>query len=278
MRVKRAHGDGNSHFQPGLLRPRLRQAADGAVNRMNTRRQARTQFAKFRIKLRKKFRVGITIPVCVPHRLVAGGADARDEFVRRERAGQFGGNEVREFNPRMRGVENFRRGAEAMQDFAEKPFAGIRPAALGEKLRADFFCERGDFGGFGDAGVVFPEPRHRGGVVRKFFLERERLPVRVHRQRRAAGRVHADADDLFWFEAARVFLRVGQRLFDGDFRALDVIGGMLAGEVRVARQNHARRAVFVVPNRRADFASVRRVHDERADGVCAVVQSNRVFC
>jgi len=42
----------------------------------------------------------------------------------------------------MRGVEDFRCGAQAVQNFAEKPFAGINAAALGEILRTDFFCER----------------------------------------------------------------------------------------------------------------------------------------
>ncbi len=40
VRVKRADRDGNARRQTGLLRPRRRQAADGAVNRMNARRAA----------------------------------------------------------------------------------------------------------------------------------------------------------------------------------------------------------------------------------------------
>ena len=79
-------------------------------------------------------------------------------------------------------------------------------------------------------------------------------PFCIHRQRRAAGRVHADADDLRRLETAHVFLRVGERLFDGDFRAVDVIGRMLPRQVRVARQNHAGRAVLIIPDRRGHFA------------------------
>jgi hypothetical protein len=66
---------------------------------MNARREARTKFAELRIKLGKELRVGISAPFCVPHRLVAGGANTRDELVRVFRAGECGGNVVSEFNP-----------------------------------------------------------------------------------------------------------------------------------------------------------------------------------
>jgi len=77
-------------------------------------------------------------------------------------------------HPRMRGVENRRRGAQAMQQFAPEPFAGIDAAAFGEILRANFLRQRGDLGRLVDAGVVFPQPRQRGGIVGKFFLEHQR--------------------------------------------------------------------------------------------------------
>ena len=87
-------------------------------------------------------------------------------------------------------------------------------------------------------------------MVVQIIVECERLAAGIYRQRRGAGRVHANADDLLRHETARVFLRVGKGFFDGDFRALDVIGGMLAGEVRVAPQDDALPAVFVTPNGR----------------------------
>ena len=278
MRVERADGHGNSRFQSSLLRPRPGQAADRSINGVNASRQPRTQLAQLRIKLRQKFRVGIAVPIGVPHRLVAGGANARGEFVRRERAGQFGGNKIGKLNPRMRGVEHGGFGAQAMQNFAEKPFARIRAAALGEILRADFFCQRGDFGGLGDAGVVFPQPRHRGGIACEFLLERERLAFLIHGQRRAAGGVNANADDLAGAKTIDRLFRRRERLFDGDFRAADVIGGMLPRQIRVAGQNHARRAVGIIPNRRRDFRAVGDIDDERANRVRAVVQSNCIFC
>ena len=147
MAVKRADRHGNSRGQTGFLRPRRREAADRAVNRMHARRQAGTQLRELRIELGQKFRVGITVPFRIPHRLVAGGANARDEFVGMLRAGKRGGNEIGKLHPRMRGVENFRRRAETMQQLAPEPFARINAAALGEILRAHFFRQRGDLGG-----------------------------------------------------------------------------------------------------------------------------------
>ena len=62
----------------------------------------------FGCKLAQKFGIGITAPLVIVHRLVAGGANADGEFVRRFGAGQHRGNAIGHFHPRMRGVENFR--------------------------------------------------------------------------------------------------------------------------------------------------------------------------
>ena len=54
-----------------------RESADGAVNRVDARREAaREACPSFGIQLGKEFRVRITAPLRVPHRLVAGGANA----------------------------------------------------------------------------------------------------------------------------------------------------------------------------------------------------------
>ena len=79
-----------------------------------------------------------------------------------------------------------------------------------------------------------------------------------------------EAFDVFFFA-------VGERLFDGDFRALDVISGMLPREIRVAGQDHALRAVCVIPDGRADFRAVGDVDDEGANRVRAVIQTDGVF-
>jgi len=88
------------------------------------------------------------------------------------------------------------------------------------------------------------------------LVKRQRLSVGVHRQRRAAGRVHADANDLPGAESFHGFLRRGKRLPDGDLRAFDIIGGMLPGKVRIAAQDDPLRAMLVIPDRRADFTAM----------------------
>ena len=194
------------------------------------------------------------------------------------RAGERGGNVVGQFDPRMRGVENFRRGAQAMENFAEKPFARINAAALGEILRTDFFGERGDFRRLGHAGVVFPQPRHRRRIFREPLVKRQRLAFGVHRQRRAAGRVHANANHLVGTKSFHGFFRRGQRLLDGDLRAFDIIGRMLPGEIRVAAQDDARRAVFVIPDSGADFTAMGGINHQGTDGIGSVIKTDGVFC
>ena len=149
----------------------------------------------------------------------------------------IGGDPIGEFHPGMRGVENLGAGAQAMENFAEEPFAAVNAAAFGEILRADFARERGDFRGLGHAGVVLPQPGHaRRDFWRTCVLNASGLPLCIHGQRRAAGGVHAEADDLVRLEAAHGFFGGGERFLDGDLRAGDVIGRMLAGEVGVARK------------------------------------------
>ena len=177
----------------------------------------------------------------------------------------------------MRRIKDFRRSPQAFQNLAPKPFARINAAALGEILRAHFFGERGDFAGFVDAGVVFPQPRHRGGIVRKSFLERERLTGRVNRKRRAAGRVHADADDLVGTETFHGFLRRGECLLDGDFRAIDVIRRVLPRQIRIARKDDTLRAVRVSPDGGGDLRAVGDVDNQGSNRVRAVIQADGVL-
>ena len=277
MTIKRANGHRNSRRQTGLLGPRWRESADRAINRMHARRQTGTQLGELRMQFGEKFFIWITTPFRVPHRLVAGGANASDKLVGMLRASERRGNKVGKFHPRMRGVENFRRSAEAMQQFAPEPFARIGAATLGKILRAHFFCERGDFRRFTDAGMVFPQPRQRGGMIRKFFLKHERLTVRIHRQWRAAGRIHADADDLVGAETFDIFPGGGKCLLDGDFRPGEIIRWMLPRQIGVARQNDALRAVRVSPHGGGHFRAVGDIDDERANRVCSVVQTNGVL-
>ena len=130
---------------------------------------------------------------------------------------------------------------------------------------ADILRQLGDLSRLGHTGVIFPKPRHRRRVLGELFLERQRLSVGVHRQRRAASGVHADANDMFRPEPTHVLLRFGQRFLNRDLRAFDVVRRMLAGDVRVARQNHAGGAVFVAPDSGGELLAVGDVDDEGAN-------------
>ena len=277
VRVERADGHGNTCRESGALGPVGGQRADCGIHGEHALRQTVAQRAELRVELGEKFLVGIAAPCRAIHRLVTGGADAGDELVGMQRVRQRGGNEVGQFNPAMCGIENFRRGAKAFQDFAEEPFARIGAAALDEVLRAHLLRERGDLGGFGDAGVILPQPRHRSRVVGELLLEHERLASRVHRERRAAGGVHADADDLAGVETFDGFLRRGERLLDGCFRAFQIVGGMLPRKVWIAREDDASGAVRITPDSGGDFRAVGDVDNEGANGVRAVVQADGVF-
>ena len=60
-------------------------------------------------------------------------------------------------------------------------------------------------------------------------------------------------------------------------RAFDVIGRMLPRQIGIARQNHAGLAVLVIPHRRRHFAPVGGIHNQRADGIGAVIQADGVL-
>ena len=278
VRVERADRHRNARRQAGALGPFRRQPARPPGQCCAPLAAAATRSSpSFGSSCAEELRVRVAAPRVVIHRLVAGGADADGQLVRRLGAGEHGGNPIGAFHPQVRGVEHLRAGAQAVQNLAEEPFAGIRAAALGQILRPHLARQRGDLAGLGDAGVVLPQPGHRGGILGEPAVERQRLAVAVHRQRRAAGGVHADADDLVRREAAHRFLRRRQRLLDGDLRARDVIGRMLPREVRVARQDDPLRAVRVVPDRGRHLAPVGDVDDQGADGVGAVIEADGVL-
>jgi len=176
----------------------------------------------------------------------------------------------------MRRVENIWTGTQAMENFAPEPFARINSATFGQKLRADFPGELGDFDSLGHAGMILPQPRHRRRIFCEPLVKRQRLAVGIHGQWRAAGRIHTDANDLIGAESFHGFFCRHQRLSNRDFRAANVIRRMLPREVRVARQNHALRAVRVSQDGRGDFRAVGDVDDEGANGIRAVVETDGV--
>ena len=101
----------------------------------------------------------------------------------------------------------------------------------------------------------------------------QRLAASIDWQRRAPRRIHANAGYLFRPKATRASARRGQGPADGNLRALEVVGRMLSGQVRIARQNHASLAMFIIPDRAGHFASVGRVNYKRSHGIGAVVET-----
>ena len=131
---------------------------------------------------------------------MSSGANPNRQLVRRFGSSESRRDEIGQFDPRMSGRENFRRCAEAMEDFAKEPFARIPPAAFGEVLRATFAGEFCNFRGFSHTGVILPKPRHCRRIFRKPFLKCQRPAIRIDGQRRAAGSIHSNADHLLGFE------------------------------------------------------------------------------
>src|SRR5712691_332957 len=129
-----------------------------------------------------------------------GSTDANGQFVRVLRAGEHGWYPIGAFDPQVRGVEHVRTSPQAMENLAEKPLAGVGASTLGQILRATPAGQFGDFCGFGNTGVVFPKPRHRGRVFGESAIQSQWPPVASYGQRRAAGGIHPDADDLAGLE------------------------------------------------------------------------------
>ena len=90
----------------------------------------------------------------------------------------------------------------------------------------------GDLGRLGIARVVLPQPGVGRQVVLELGVHGQRRALAIDGQRRRAGRVDADADDVLRPEAP-LSLRRLDRLADRLAKTLDVIGRVLPGQVRV---------------------------------------------
>src|SRR5438067_7336289 len=127
----------------------------------------------------------------------------------------------------MSGVENLRAGAQAMQNLAKEPFAGISAPAFGEKMGTNLAGKLGDLSSFRNAGMVLPKPGHCRGVPGEPPIQRQWPALAIHRYRRTAGRIHPETDDLFRLESAHNSLRHSERLLNRDFGPGHVIRRVL---------------------------------------------------
>ena len=99
MTIECANCDRNAFTQTSLARPCASQPANGVVNRVNTRSQTRAQGGEVWAELGKKFCVGIAAPFGIPHGFVAGGANARDVFIRVLGAGEHRRHIIAKLDP-----------------------------------------------------------------------------------------------------------------------------------------------------------------------------------
>src|SRR5207253_1874138 len=99
----------------------------------------------------------------------------------------------------------------------------------------------------------------RSGTFGEPAIQRQRTALGIHGQRSAAGRIHADADDLLRLEPAHRAPRGSESLLNRGLCPSYVIRRMLAGQVRVTGEYHAIRAVGIIPNRRRDLTAIRGI-------------------
>jgi hypothetical protein len=154
-----------------------------------------------------------------------------------------------------------------------KPFGRISVATLGDELRAMLRREPGNFGRFTPAGVVFPKPALGFGIFRPLFRGGERDVVGINRDRAGTGRIDSETDYFFRIETTR-FFGSSQGAAHAFLQTKKIISRMLAGKVVIPAVEHDALISGRIINRAgAEFLAIATAHDQRADGVCAVINS-----
>ncbi len=222
-------------------------------------------------------RIGQPAPFRIKHGLMAGRTDASGDPIGSCFAAQNRGDPIAKFHPGMRGLEDGGVFLFAVPDFAPEPFGGINAPAFCQIMRAEPRCFSGDGFGFCVGGMIFPKPRHGGQPVLEFWGKGEGGSRCINGQGGAAGGIHADSDHGLRVECgivvAGLFKCGADRLFGG----LEVIGGVLAGEVGIfGVEQDAGIAAGVGENGVGNFCSVGEVHKKTAAGVGAVVETQGI--
>ena len=190
--------------------------------------------------------------------------------------GQESRDEIGELDPACRRVEDVGGDLEAAPDLRPEPLRGVDAADGGEVLRGVLAGRLRDRRRLRGAGVVLPEPRLRRQVTLPLRVEGQGLVPGVDRDRCRSGGVDADPDDARRLEAG-LARRLRERAFHGGAQALDVVGGALAGEVRILRiEQDALLARGVVGDVRPHGATVLAIDDDRTNGVRPVVETDGV--
>jgi hypothetical protein len=263
--VHLADGDRDAGRQAELFRPCGAEISGDGGGVVGLGEEAVAERGELGIEGGEEFLVGQAAPVLGVKRLVPGHADAAADLAGIGDSGEHGRNEIGELDPGIGGVEHNGIDLEAVPDFRPEPLGRVGAADFREVLRAEFSGDFGDGSGFGNAGVVLPEPALGVEVSRKSRGVGERFVCLIDRQRAGAGAVHADADDL----VIRKFRLGGAGSLEGEqsrfFEGENVVRRALAGEVVIGGfQEDSLISRGIIDHRGADFATVGAIDDEGA--------------
>ncbi len=275
--VEGSHGDGGRGGKPQPARPILRQRAGPPTRRRRLGVEACAQRSEAGSEGVEEFPVGQPSPRRVKHRLVPGGAHAATDRSRFQVARQHRRDPVADLDPARRGVEHLPGDVAAAEDLAPPPLRRVDPADLGQKMGPCLGGQARDLRRFRIGSVVLPEPYHGVRVPAEPLVETERLPRAVHRHRAAAGGIDADAD-----HGLRAEIWVGRAPLaedpdDGLFDPQDVIGRILASQVRLGRvQPDAVRSRRVGEDPGGQLPAGPHVDQQGPAGVGAEIEPDRV--
>ena len=259
MGIERADRHGDSRTQPDSLGDVGRQFAGLAVGSYGRHAEHLGHPREVGIESGEEFWPRQAAPLLVVHRLVPGRTNATQHPARFQIAGNEGGDEVGQFHPGGGRGEHLGSGSLAVQDLRPVPLAAVGATALGQVTVRALAGLVGNLSRFGVAGVILPEPGVGGQVLLQGRLHRQRHAVAIDGQGCGTGGVDPDADHVLGLETANL-LGIGHRAADGGVKPFDIVGRILASEVRVFRiEQDPRLAARVVEDRGSNLASVGHV-------------------
>ncbi|OPZ92275.1 MAG: hypothetical protein BWY73_00870 [candidate division TA06 bacterium ADurb.Bin417] len=254
--VKGSDADRAAGRQSGAPGPFRTQPTGGSAGRKDPIVKTGAQPGQARIQPGQKFLVGQAAPFPAVKGLVAGGAGAAPDFSRRAGAAKLGRDEIGQFHETGRRPVDLRILPGQAENLGPEPFRGVPAAAVAQVIRPETAGQLGQLLGLGHRGVVLPEPGQGGRIVPEAVLKAERPAGTVHRNGRASGGVDPDAEHPFRREVRIGRLRPGQNLLEHRRASVQVIGRVLAGQVRVVgRTDHAIGSVLIIPDRRGGLGA-----------------------
>ena len=217
---------------------------------------------------------GETAPALVPHGLVPGGAAPAPECHWIRVADQHARQPVAVLDPGVGGGANSLVLTQNVQDLGPEPFGRVDASLVFGVVLATPGSGHGvDLVGLRHRRVVLPQHEHGVGVVGEFRLHSQGHAVAIHGDRRRAGGVHADADDVL----GSICRGRGQGVCHHRLQAVEVVERMLtelvAPRVAVPALTPARISTHV----HAHFFTGPGIDEHGAHRVGAIVETQRVL-